>query len=77
MPSVEISIENLHFVCFFRLKGLETALVVLPSGLKVELKSSIDQLLQSPPEGMAMTKAKQKNSDKMYVNVSHMPVASY
>ncbi|KAK9981891.1 hypothetical protein ABG768_001414 [Culter alburnus] len=32
------------------LKGLETALVVLPSGLKVELKSSIDQLLQSPPE---------------------------
>lgn len=51
--SVEICIENLHFVCFFRLKGLKAALAVLPSELEVELKSSVDQLLRSPPEGMA------------------------
>lgn len=53
MQSVEISFENLHFVCFFRLKGLETALAVLPPEREVELKSSVDKLLQSPPEGMA------------------------
>ncbi|KAG1925718.1 mesothelin isoform 1 preproprotein [Pimephales promelas] len=32
------------------LKGLETALAVLPSGLKAELKSSVDQLVQSQGE---------------------------
>ncbi|KAF4117958.1 hypothetical protein G5714_000009 [Onychostoma macrolepis] len=35
------------------LKGLENALAVLPSGVRVELKSSIDELQKSPPEGMA------------------------
>jgi len=47
------ALKDLHFVCFFRLKGLETALAVLPSGLKAELKSSVDQLVQSQGEGMA------------------------
>ncbi|XP_058624516.1 uncharacterized protein LOC131535966 [Onychostoma macrolepis] len=32
------------------LKGLENALAVLPSGVRVELKSSIDELQKSPPE---------------------------
>ncbi|XP_042571984.1 uncharacterized protein LOC109056810 [Cyprinus carpio] len=33
------------------LKGMESALAVLPTGVGVELKSSIDKLRQSPPEG--------------------------
>ncbi|XP_026121069.1 uncharacterized protein LOC113100659 isoform X2 [Carassius auratus] len=33
------------------LKGLDNALVVLPSAVGAELKSSIDELRQSPPEG--------------------------
>lgn len=41
------------FVRFYRLKGLENALAVLPSGVGVELKSSINELQESPPEGMA------------------------
>lgn len=41
------------FARFHRLKGLDNALAVLPSGVGVELKSSIDELQQSPPEGMA------------------------
>lgn len=41
------------FARFHRLIGLENALAGLPSGVGVELKSSIDKLLQSPPEGTA------------------------
>jgi hypothetical protein len=41
------------FARFDRLKGLEKALEVLPSGVGEELSSSIDKLLKSPPEGMA------------------------
>jgi len=41
------------FARFYRLKGLENALAVLPSGVGEELRSSIDKLRQTPPEGMA------------------------
>lgn len=41
------------FARLHRLKGLDNALVVLPSAVGAELKSSIDELRQSPPEGMA------------------------